>query len=169
MQLETLFPPKHWHLPASPHSITTQKNINVLILLPLNGILPMQLRYKLIIVKFLPDEKHIERESRLLEPTVSTGIPTTRTPHPVPMHTRKTDCTMDGGTGLAPHPTDCSKFLNCWKGTAHTQQCGPGTLFNPQTLQCDFPYRVKCIVSHSHSHSQGELFRWRRSYIFVYP
>lgn len=62
---------------------------------------------------------------------------------------------MVGGTGLAPHPTDCSKFINCWKGTAHTQQCGPGTLFNPQTLQCDFPYNVNCIVSTPGP--QGEL------------
>jgi len=63
---------------------------------------------------------------------------------------------MEGGTGFAPHPTDCSKFINCWKGTAHTQQCGPGTLFNPQTLQCDFPYNVNCIEATPSP--QGELY-----------
>ncbi|XP_021942881.1 uncharacterized protein LOC110841538 isoform X2 [Zootermopsis nevadensis] len=95
------------------------------------------------------DERHIERDSRLVESAVSTRHPKTQTPSPVPVNIRKADCPMEGGTGLAPHPTDCSKFLNCWMGTGHTQQCGPGTLFNPQTLQCDFPYRVNCIVSTS--------------------
>jgi hypothetical protein len=73
------------------------------------------------------------------------------------VQTRKSDCPMEGGTGLAPHPTDCSKFLNCWKGTAHSQQCAPGTLFNPQSLQCDFPYKVVCTVSASDS--QGECLQ----------
>jgi hypothetical protein len=151
-------------LSVSPHSIVTQKNnIDVLIFFQLNGILPV-FKYKLITLMFLPDERHIERESRLLEPAVSTERPTTQTPPPMLVHARKTDCPMEGGTGLAPHPTDCSKFLNCWKGTAHTQQCGPGTLFNPQILQCDFPYRVNCIVSPSGS--QGELFQMEKNLYF---
>nr|CAD7406753.1 unnamed protein product [Timema cristinae] len=56
----------------------------------------------------------------------------------------KSDCPMEGGTGLASHPTDCSKYLNCWNGEAHIQSCGPGTLFNPVTLLCDHPYNVEC-------------------------
>jgi len=108
---------------------------------------------KLKTILLVAVERHVERESKLLEPTRPSIM---QTPPHVPEQPRKTDCPMEGGTGLAPHPTDCSKFLNCWKGTAHTQQCGPGTLFNPQTLQCDFPYRVNCILSASGS--QGELF-----------
>ncbi|PSN37221.1 hypothetical protein C0J52_12660 [Blattella germanica] len=80
--------------------------------------------------------RHVIKEGRVLEITEKT---TTL----VPFLIKKTDCPMEGGTGLAPHPTDCSKFLNCWKGTAHTQQCAPGTLFNPVSLLCDFPSRVQ--------------------------
>lgn len=104
-------------------------------------------------VLLLPVERRVEGKSQLLEPALSTM----HTPSPVQAQTRRSDCPMEGGTGLAPHPTDCSKFLNCWKGTAHTQQCGPGTLFNPQTLQCDFPYRVTCTLSASGS--QGECLQ----------
>ena len=96
------------------------------------------------------------QESRLLKPTPATSHPDTQAPSPLPVQERKTDCPMEGGTGFAPHPTDCSKFINCWKGTAHTQQCGPGTLFNPQTLQCDFPYNVNCIEATPSP--QGELY-----------
>jgi hypothetical protein len=102
-----------------------------------------------------PEEQRPGRESRLLKPTPATIQPAQQAPAPLPPPKRKTDCPMEGGTGLAPHPTDCSKFMNCWKGTAYTQQCGPGTLFNPQTLQCDFPYNVNCIVSTPGP--QGEL------------
>jgi len=103
-----------------------------------------------------PVEKRPERESRLLKSTPATSHPATQTPAPLPVQKTKTDCPMEGGTGFAPHQTDCSKFINCWKGTAHTQQCGPGTLFNPHTLQCDFPYNVNCIVSTPSP--QGELY-----------
>jgi hypothetical protein len=109
-----------------------------------------------------PVEKRPERESRLPKPTPTASHPATQAPAPLPVQKTKTDCPMEGGTGLAPHPTDCSKFINCWKGTAHTQQCGPGTLFNPHTLQCDFPYNVNCIVSTPSP--QGELYKDK--YIF---
>jgi hypothetical protein len=100
-----------------------------------------------------PAERRAMGKGELLEPTLSPR----HAPSPVQVQTRKSECPMEGGTGLAPHPTDCSKFLNCWKGTAHTQQCGPGTLFNPQTLQCDFPYKVICTVSAMDS--QGECLQ----------
>lgn len=46
--------------------------------------------------------------------------------------------------GLQPHPTDCSKFLNCANGITNIQNCGPGTVFNPASKVCDFPYNVNC-------------------------
>ncbi|KAJ4451917.1 hypothetical protein ANN_03395 [Periplaneta americana] len=110
---------------------------------------------------------HLIRESRLAGPTLSprhainsnsgksTTTSTTTTTTAAPITRGKVDCPMPGGTGFAPHPTDCSKYLNCWRGTAHTQQCGPGTLFNPQTLVCDFPYNVNCVTSTS-STAEGE-------------
>ncbi|XP_054002582.1 uncharacterized protein LOC128889196 isoform X3 [Hylaeus anthracinus] len=42
------------------------------------------------------------------------------------------------------YPPDCKFFVNCWKGRAFVQPCAPGTLFNPDTLECDFPHKVSC-------------------------
>ena len=50
-----------------------------------------------------------------------------------------------GATGQFVYRPDCRRFLNCWKGRGLTQVCAPGTLFNPETLQCDFPSKVKCL------------------------
>ncbi|XP_044261620.1 uncharacterized protein LOC123009400 [Tribolium madens] len=49
-----------------------------------------------------------------------------------------------GSDGIHPHPTDCSKFLNCANGITYVQDCSPGTLFNPLLKICDFPYNVRC-------------------------
>ncbi|XP_075216413.1 uncharacterized protein LOC142321844 isoform X2 [Lycorma delicatula] len=50
-------------------------------------------------------------------------------------------------TGQFPYLGDCRRFYNCWKGRGILQVCSPGTLFNPETLQCDFPDKVKCLES----------------------
>ncbi|XP_055845974.1 uncharacterized protein LOC129911960 [Episyrphus balteatus] len=49
-----------------------------------------------------------------------------------------------GYTGLLPYPYDCRRFVNCWKGRAYIQTCGPGTVFNGDTLECDNPNKVVC-------------------------
>ncbi|KAI4492325.1 hypothetical protein M0802_009835 [Mischocyttarus mexicanus] len=56
-------------------------------------------------------------------------------------------CPSLDSTGQFIYPPDCKFFVNCWKGRAFVQPCAPGTLFNPQTLECDFPYKVKCYGS----------------------
>ncbi|XP_050429551.1 uncharacterized protein LOC126838845 isoform X3 [Adelges cooleyi] len=48
-------------------------------------------------------------------------------------------------TGIFPVTLDCRKFLNCFKGRGFIQSCSPGTLFNPETLECDFPSKVRCL------------------------
>jgi hypothetical protein len=50
-----------------------------------------------------------------------------------------------GATGQFAYRPDCRQFLNCWKGRGLVQFCAPGTLFNPATLECDFPSKVKCL------------------------
>ena len=40
---------------------------------------------------------------------------------------------------------DCRQFLNCWKGRGYIQSCPMGTMFNPETRQCDHPNKVKCL------------------------
>ncbi|XP_012286653.1 uncharacterized protein LOC105703113 isoform X2 [Orussus abietinus] len=53
-------------------------------------------------------------------------------------------CPDESATGQFVYPPDCKFFVNCWAGRAFVQPCAPGTLFNPDTLECDFPYKVKC-------------------------
>ncbi|XP_044739287.1 uncharacterized protein LOC123300724 isoform X2 [Chrysoperla carnea] len=49
-----------------------------------------------------------------------------------------------GATGMFPYALDCKQFLNCWNGRGSIQNCAPGTVFNPQTVGCDFPEKVNC-------------------------
>lgn len=49
-----------------------------------------------------------------------------------------------GHMGPLPYAYDCRRFLNCWHGKAHLQTCSVGTVFNPETLECDRPDKVKC-------------------------
>lgn len=47
-------------------------------------------------------------------------------------------------SGQFPYAMDCRQFLNCWNGRGTIQSCAPGTLFNPRSLECDHPSKVKC-------------------------
>ncbi|XP_011309763.1 uncharacterized protein teq isoform X2 [Fopius arisanus] len=64
----------------------------------------------------------------------------------VAKYDRKTgfECPHPGASGQFIYPPDCKFFVNCWKGRAFIQPCAPGTHFNPETLECDFPHKVKC-------------------------
>lgn len=63
-------------------------------------------------------------------------------------------------TGQVPYKPDCRRFVNCWKGRAFIQICAPGTLFNPETLECDFPGKVKCLkYQHDAEVALGTLFQ----------
>jgi hypothetical protein len=52
----------------------------------------------------------------------------------------------EGKEGLLPHPTDCSKFLFCMKGspTIEVFDCPEPLLFDPEHLKCDLPEFVNC-------------------------
>jgi len=54
---------------------------------------------------------------------------------------KKITCPADF-TGLLPHPEMCKKFLQCINGVTYVMDCGPGTVFNPITTVCDWPYNV---------------------------
>ena len=47
-----------------------------------------------------------------------------------------------GHLGFLPHPETCKKFLQCGNGKTVIMDCGPGTVFNPKTMICDWPYNV---------------------------
>ena len=65
-------------------------------------------------------------------------------------------------SGLQPYPSDCTKFTNCWKGKAFVQDCAPGTLFNADSGQCDFPHKANCqsaaISNVAFSYSESRFF-----------
>ncbi|XP_028142501.1 uncharacterized protein LOC114336349 isoform X1 [Diabrotica virgifera virgifera] len=54
-----------------------------------------------------------------------------------------------GVTGQFIYSASCNQFLNCWKGRGTVQNCAPGTLFNPKSLECDFPEKVECVTGPS--------------------
>lgn len=61
-----------------------------------------------------------------------------------------------------PYAYDCRRFLNCWHGKGHIQTCSVGTVFNPETLECDRPDKVKCeaalsVLGKSSSSKNGSL------------
>nr|CAH7761024.1 unnamed protein product [Callosobruchus chinensis] len=51
-----------------------------------------------------------------------------------------------GANGQFVYHLSCNQFLNCWKGRGNVQNCAPGTLFNPKTLECDYPEKVECVT-----------------------
>ncbi|XP_029676576.1 uncharacterized protein LOC115243589, partial [Formica exsecta] len=53
-------------------------------------------------------------------------------------------CPDHNSTGQFVYPPDCKFFVNCWQGRAFVQPCAPNTHFNPDTLECDFPHKVRC-------------------------
>lgn len=50
-------------------------------------------------------------------------------------------CTHEG---IFEHPHDCTKFIQCAHSGLYVQSCGPGTIFNPLLLVCDWPKNVRC-------------------------
>ncbi|KAL1459424.1 hypothetical protein WDU94_011406 [Cyamophila willieti] len=60
-----------------------------------------------------------------------------------PQKTPKLECPSKF-TGILPYQSDCRKFVNCFKGRGFIQVCSPGTLFNAQSLECDFPAKAVC-------------------------
>lgn len=77
----------------------------------LSGCYCERCQYDICFFNITPVEKRPEQESQSLKAKPATIQPATQAPAPLPVQKRKTDCPMEGGTGLAPHPTDCSKFL----------------------------------------------------------
>ncbi|XP_060533809.1 uncharacterized protein LOC132706475 [Cylas formicarius] len=51
-----------------------------------------------------------------------------------------------GTTGQFVYDLSCNQYLDCWQGRGGPRTCAPGTLFNPKTLECDFPDKVECIT-----------------------
>lgn len=55
----------------------------------------------------------------------------------------------EGMTGHFVYAMDCRQFLNCWKGRGFIQSCAAGTLFNPNTRECDHASKVTCLPAPS--------------------
>ena len=53
-------------------------------------------------------------------------------------------CTENGDF---PNPEECSTYYSCVHGVAHLRACPGDTLFNPNTLYCDWPANVPIYCS----------------------
>ncbi|XP_023161208.2 uncharacterized protein LOC111592952 isoform X2 [Drosophila hydei] len=63
-----------------------------------------------------------------------------------------------GFSGLQPHPTDCTKFLNCANGQTFIQNCGPGTAFSPSKLVCDYKHKVNCAEAPGQDNRESKAY-----------
>ena len=52
------------------------------------------------------------------------------------------DLTCDPAKLHTPHPDDCQAFYMCVHSKRVVKKCGPGTLFNPTRMICDWPLNV---------------------------
>lgn len=58
-------------------------------------------------------------------------------------------CKMSNGAGFTRHPTDCSKFIQCYFGNnglkkMSYQECPWGNFWDQSSLTCQPAHRVKC-------------------------
>ncbi|ODN06523.1 putative chitinase 3 [Orchesella cincta] len=44
---------------------------------------------------------------------------------------------------IAPHPTICTRFVECENRRIFIKTCGPGTAYNPILGQCDWPHNIR--------------------------
>lgn len=58
--------------------------------------------------------------------------------------------------GIFEHPHDCTKFIQCAHSGLFVQSCGPGTMFNPSLLVCDWPKNVNCNNKNVNANIQSE-------------
>ncbi|XP_037904523.1 mucin-5B-like, partial [Hermetia illucens] len=42
------------------------------------------------------------------------------------------------------HPSDCTKYFQCWNGNAFVRHCPSGLHWNAVTNRCDWPFRANC-------------------------
>ncbi|XP_035791603.1 uncharacterized protein LOC118466427 [Anopheles albimanus] len=83
-------------------------------------------------------------EDQLIGETLPKPAALQRSLHPLLKDFNGREC-PSALTGHFPYVMDCRQFLNCWKGRGFIQNCAPGTLFNPDTRQCDHPSKVTCL------------------------
>ncbi|XP_058985308.1 probable chitinase 10 [Musca domestica] len=53
-------------------------------------------------------------------------------------------CSVFKSNRTLPHPYDCSRFIYCLQGKAHTMACPKGLHFSSKSLRCEWPYNANC-------------------------
>ncbi|CAG0895736.1 unnamed protein product [Darwinula stevensoni] len=88
-----------------------------------------------------------DSEPTLRSVPVVTTTPTT-TPTSVRQQGRNSNLQIScpQPTGLFLHPSDCTKFLNCWDNRMFVQQCPANLHFNARNRVCDWPNQARCMV-----------------------
>ena len=73
--------------------------------------------------------------------TTSTTTSTTTESDSTTSEDRNTIC-ANNGNGFYKYPGNCEKFIQCHHGRTYPKTCAPGTVFNSNTNQCDWPTNV---------------------------
>ncbi|XP_066153612.1 uncharacterized protein [Euwallacea fornicatus] len=72
-----------------------------------------------------------------------------------------------GASGQFAYDAACNQYLDCWKGKGGPRNCAPGTLFNPTTLECDYPQKVECLsmsaVNSADSQKSAKIQTYRQA------
>lgn len=76
--------------------------------------------------------------------TTEAPLPQVTTQAPRPPTTSGSFSCASSVDGLYPHPSDCSKFIQCHGGQESQISCPSGLLFNPKIKACDWPANVQC-------------------------
>ena len=86
-------------------------------------------------------DEHSEQPKQITDNEPSESISLRSSIRKVVSSPVKVEC-PPGFSGLLPLQETCKKFLQCASGRSFVMDCGPGTVFNPITMVCDWPYNV---------------------------
>ncbi|KAI4456874.1 voltage-gated cation channel calcium and sodium [Holotrichia oblita] len=107
----------------------------------------------------------LQMDSECMQPPYK---PLTKT---VPLINRKIapiDCPNSDQT-FYPHPTSCSKFIECNYGEAKVLECIDGLHYSPTLTWCDFPENVNCQLEDENTNTGDERCPEDGQHFYAFP
>ncbi|KAI2800446.1 hypothetical protein BLOT_012952 [Blomia tropicalis] len=96
-----------------------------------------------IIAKFVSNDdvrtERPETSTITRSPTTTTTTSANPTTNRIP---QTVDCTNTHGEQYFPYNGDCHKYIRCYEGVAHIEQCPPGLLYDLQLHVCNWEHDV---------------------------
>ncbi|KAI4463759.1 chitin binding peritrophin-a [Holotrichia oblita] len=82
--------------------------------------------------------------------------------------TNEKDCPNSDQT-FYPHPTSCSKFIECNYGEAKVLECIDGLHYSPTLTWCDFPENVNCQLEDENTNTGDERCPEDGQHFYAFP